>query len=205
METTPHLSTPRTGPVGRAARIMLLAVFAILFGSLVDEDGAVGLRSSTPGDEPGLLVVTVVMGVLFVGLAGELGRVLVNDLAARRWRLLASTGLLAATAVSAAVGWLMSGTIWEFPLVDAIWWFDVVMFGQTIVALLVAIVLGTPGCEVRVWPELIYRLRGHPASNPPRLVCVIGLDFIDAWEARPARGTDAGSPSAPDREGRTGS
>lgn len=45
METTRHLSTPRTGPVGRAARAVLLVVFAVLFGSLVDEGGAVGLRS----------------------------------------------------------------------------------------------------------------------------------------------------------------
>lgn len=195
MQRTRGLRTPRTGALGRVARVVLLAVLAILFGSLLDEDGAVGLRSSSPAEEPGLLLATAVMGVILVGLAGELGRVLVNDEAPRRWRLVASAGLVAPIAVSAAVAWRTSGAIWAFPLVDVIWWFDVLTLGQTIVALPVAIVLGTPGCEVGVWPELIYRLRRKQVSGPPRVVCVIGLDLVDKWEARRRGPTEAGSPS----------
>ena len=80
-----------------------------------------------------------------------------------------------------------------FPLADLVWTFDVVMLAQTVVALLLAIVLGTPGCEIGVWPEVIARSRGESAPPTTGLACVIGLHFIDEWEARrrpAARRTD---------------
>lgn len=59
------------------------------------------------------------------------------------------------------------------------------MLVETIVALLLAIALGTPGCEVGVWPELLGRLRGEAVSTRP--ICILGLHFVHDWEARRAR------------------
>ncbi len=50
-------------------------------------------------------------------------------------------------------------------------------------ALLVAVVLGTPGCEIGVVHELVRRLRGE-ADGTEALFCVVGLHQLDAWETR---------------------
>jgi len=56
------------------------------------------------------------------------------------------------------------------------------MLVETTVALLLAIALGIPGCEIGVWPFLIARLRDErPSFNP--VGCVVGLHLIDDWEA----------------------
>jgi hypothetical protein len=55
------------------------------------------------------------------------------------------------------------------------------MLGQTIVALLLAVVLGTRGCEIGVWADIAARLRGGSASPP---LCIVGLHHLDSWELR---------------------
>ena len=64
------------------------------------------------------------------------------------------------------------------------WSFDVVLLAEDVVALVLAIALGTPGCEIGVWPELIARVRGERSSRSTGLVCIVGLHLVDAWEAR---------------------
>ncbi|MGH3012705.1 MAG: hypothetical protein ACRDMY_12840, partial [Gaiellaceae bacterium] len=90
--------------------------------------------------------------------------------------------LLAAAALTA---WIRSGEVWASPLPELVWGFDALMLVETIVALVLAIALGTRGCEVGVWPELLGRVRGEAVSARP--ICVLGLHFIDDWEARRAR------------------
>ena len=55
------------------------------------------------------------------------------------------------------------------------------MLLETIVALVLAVVVGTRGCEIGVWADIAARLRGRPASPP---LCVIGLHHLDDWELR---------------------
>ncbi len=64
---------------------------------------------------------------------------------------------------------------------DLVWALDAAILLQTIVALPIAVVLGTPGCEIGVWGDIAARLRGEPASPP---ICIIGLHHLDEWEAR---------------------
>jgi len=64
------------------------------------------------------------------------------------------------------------------------------MLVETIVALPIAVVLGTPGCEIGVWGDIAARLRGGPASPP---ICIIGLHHLDEWEARRRTRSAAGS------------
>jgi hypothetical protein len=95
-------------------------------------------------------------------------------------------GLVVLVATAAVTAWITSGEVWASPLPELVWGFDALMLIETIVALLFAIALGTPGCEVGVWPELIGPLRGADAVST-RPICVLGLHFVDEWEARRAR------------------
>ncbi len=79
--------------------------------------------------------------------------------------------VLAAAAVTARIA---SGALWASPLSDLVWGIDAVMLLETIVALLLAIALRTPGCEVGVWPELIGRLRGGDAPASTRRPASLG-------------------------------
>jgi hypothetical protein len=90
--------------------------------------------------------------------------------------------------------------VWGFPLADLVWAFDVLMLSETIVALLLAVALGTPGCEIGVWPELIARTRGGRAAPAAGLACIVGLHFVDASEARRRAGARPGADAAFVRE-----
>jgi hypothetical protein len=71
-----------------------------------------------------------------------------------------------------------------------VWWFDVVMLAEGLVATLLSIALGLPGCEIGVWPWFISRIRGQGAVPQTGLACIVGLHLLDAWESRrfsPAR------------------
>ena len=176
--------TYRTGPIGRLARLTLAAVLGLSLSSIVDEGGIVGFRSPSILTELSVWFLDAVMLVLFVYLVGQLATALVGDQAARRWRFRALAALAAVMMVAALSGQAFFGAVWGFPLADLVWAFDVVMLIETIVALLLAIALGTPGCEVGVWRELIARAR-HQASAPSAgPACIVGLDLLDAWEAR---------------------
>ncbi len=176
--------TYRTGPLGRLARLTLAAVAGLSLSSIVDEGGIVGFRSPSILTEPSVWFLDTVMLGLFVYLVGQLATVLAGEGAARRWRFRALAALAAVMMVAAISGQAFFGAAWGLPLADLVWAFDVVMLLETIVAVLLAIALGTPGCEVGVWPELIARAR-HQASTPSAgPACIVGLHLLDAWEAR---------------------
>jgi len=56
------------------------------------------------------------------------------------------------------------------------------MLLETIGALLVAVVIGLPGCELGIWPLLIGRVRGERTPIRP-VGCIVGLHILDNWEA----------------------
>jgi hypothetical protein len=115
-----------------------------------------------------------------VSLVGVLATSAGRDQA--RWRLGALVGAGAAVAIAAGASQVLHGTIWDRPFSDLVWWFDALMLIETIVALVLAVVLATPGCELGVWPVLINRARREPA--PSGVVgCIIGLHLVDDWEA----------------------
>jgi hypothetical protein len=186
--------TTRTGRIGRLARILLLAAPAFSLLSIADEGGLVAFREMSIHDEFGVLLITAVSVVLFVHLVGELARALGGDRVAVRARILASLGLAMAIAVTAAAGQRVSGRVWGYPLADVVWWFDVAILGETIVALALAIVLGTPGCEIGVWTELIYRARGERTRAARWVLCLVGLNFVEEWEARRREQPDEEAP-----------
>lgn len=180
----PLRATDRTGPLGRLARLALATVAALSLASIVDQGGVVGFRNPSVLTEPSVWFLDAVMLVAFVYLVGQLAAAQWGRAAARRWQFGAVIGLGIALAVAALMGWAFFGAVWGFPLADLVWAFDVLMLSETMVAVLLAIALGTPGCEIGVWPELIARARGKRFAPSVGPACIVGLHLLDSWEAR---------------------
>jgi uncharacterized membrane protein len=188
-----EMLSPRTGPIGRLARLLLVVVAALSLYSIADQGGPASFRDPSNLTEPITWLLHAAMVTLFVLLVGQLAAATVGPAAIRRWELRALIGLAIVLVGAAASAWVASGAVWASPLSDVVWAVDAVMLAQTIVALLLAIALGTPGCEIGVWAELIGRFRGE-AARSSRPICVFGLHFLDEWEARrSARPTSEGN------------
>ena len=178
---TKRLAAARTGRLGRAVRLVLALGFAAALGTLVDQGGPASVRDPETLTDAPFMVLTLAMVVVYATLAAELGKVVGGESAGQQARRLTLSLLAAAAAVAALVGEVRAGAVWGSPLSDLVWALDVAMLVQTIVALLLAVVLGTPGCEIGVWLELATRIRRQPASPP---LCILGLHYIDDWELR---------------------
>jgi hypothetical protein len=179
--TQPSGAAPRTGPVGRAVRLLLAAVFAYGLATLVDQGGPASVRDPENLTDAPFVVVTIGMVAVYAVFVREVAKLVRGEaFATSAWKVALS--LLAAAAASAAVvGELRSGEVWGSPLSDLVWALDVAMLVETIAALPLAVALGTPGCEIGVWAEIAARLGGRPASPP---LCIIGLHHLDQWELR---------------------
>ena len=193
----PRSTTDRTGPIGRLARLLLAAAAGLALASIVDQGGVAVFRRPAILTEPGVWILDATMLVLFVHLVGRLAAALAGEAAARRWQRGALLGLVVALvvalAVAALIGQAFFGEVWGFPLADLVRAFDVLMLSETIVALLLAIALGTPGCEIGVWPELLARARGERPAPSAGLACLVGLHRLDAWEAHRRAGARPGT------------
>jgi hypothetical protein len=179
--TQPSGAAPRTGPVGRAVRLLLAAVFAYGLATLVDQGGPASVRDPENLTDAPFVVVTIGMVAVYAVFVREVAKLVRGEaFATSAWKI--ALALLAAAAASTAVaGELRSGEVWGSPLSDLVWALDVAMLVETIAALPLAVALGTPGCEIGVWAEIAARLRGRPASPP---LCIIGLHHLDQWELR---------------------
>ena len=175
---------PRTGPVGRLARLLMAVAMVLALYSIADQGGPASFRDPSNLREPITWVLHAAMLIVFIVLVGQVAGSIVGAAAARRWQIGAASGLAVVYGAAAVTAWIASGAVWAPPLSDLVWGFDAIMLMETIVALVLAIALGTPGCEVGVWPEVIGRFRGGQAAASARPICVIGLHFIDDWEAR---------------------
>jgi len=159
--------TPRTGPIGRLARILLAALLGWLAYDLWVDRSFIFAEA-----EPGVLILTglAAYGVHHTGALIGRGR--------------QALAVLAATAtVSAATALVIEGRIWAAPLNWFVWGLDLGILVFVAVALLAAVALGTPGCEVGVLRELPRLLRRGP-KRAEVVSCLAGLHQLDAWEAR---------------------
>src|SRR5215218_8279742 len=180
---------PRTGPVGRAVRLLLAAVFAYGLATLVDQGGPASVRDPENLTDAPFVVVTIGMVGVYVVFVREVAKLVRGEaFATSAWKI--ALALLAAAAASAAVvGELRSGEVWGSPLSDLVWALDVAMLVETIAALPLAVVLGTPGCEIGVWAEIAARLGGRPAAPP---LSMIGFRERALWEGRGGFARNAG-------------
>ena len=179
--TTAERPSDRTGPVGRVGRLVVAIIAANAVLDIVDQGGLIAFRRLPILEEPGVWLMTVVAIGVFFTLVEALSRAVGAD--ATRFRVAAAVAITAVVVVAIAAGLAISGSVWAFPLSDLTWGFDVLILGQTVVASLMAIRLGTPGCEVGAWTELIARARYGRVVHVSGPACVVGLHLIDAWEA----------------------
>ncbi|MPZ83187.1 MAG: hypothetical protein GEV28_23450 [Actinophytocola sp.] len=161
--------TPRTGPVGRVIRLLLaVALGWVTYDLWVDRTFI--FAGTNPVHDPGLWIMTATLVYGLYELANLVG-----------WgkRALAVLAVLAVAAAAIAVVW--KGNVWTVPLTWLVWGFDVTGAVFVTLALLVAVAVGTPGCEIGVVRELARRRRRAPDDDKP-LFCLAGLRALDAWE-----------------------
>lgn len=182
-------SARRTGPIGRLARLVLAGLFAFPLFSILGPGSSSRFRNPHILSEPSAWLIHGLMLITFVILVGALAAALYGPQHRTRWQVGALVAAFAVVAVAGGIGRLAYGSIWGFPLADAVWWFDVVMLTEQVLATLLATVLGTPGCEIGIWPALIARSRGISSTTENGLACIVGLHLIDGWEARRAAAT----------------
>jgi hypothetical protein len=174
----------RTGPLGRLARLGLFAVFAGSLYSIVDEHGSARFRNPHILSEPSAWFLHVMMLVLFLVVVGTIASTVVGARLVVRVQIAAVAALVGGSLLAAVVGQLAFGSVWGFPLADLVWWFDVVMLAVGMASTALAMVLGTPGCEIGVLRELAACFRRGPAPDADASPCVLGLHALDEWERR---------------------
>ena len=174
----------RTGPVGRLARLGLAGLYAASLLSIVDRRGSAHFRNPHILTEPLPWLLHLVMLATFLVLVGALASVLVGTGASRRWQLRAVVACVLTVAAVGVVGLVTQGSFWGFPLADLVWWFDVVMLIAGLAVFLLAVALGTPGCEFGILAELFARARWGATRSEEGPTCIVGLHLLDRWEAR---------------------
>lgn len=197
---TPLSTVPehyRTGPLGRLARSGLLAIFAGSLYSIVDGHGSARFRNPQILTEPSAWLLHVMMLILFLVLVGTLAAALVGAFVVRRTQIGAVAGLLGTGTLAAIIGQAAFGSVWGFPLADLVWWFDVVMLAVGVASTALAIVLGTPGCEIGVLGELVACFRRTPPPTNEASRCLVGLHALDDWERRRTALGRSGDSTAP--------
>jgi hypothetical protein len=165
---------------------VLAGLFAYPLLSFLGPGWSARFRNPHILSEPSAWLVHVLMLVIFVILVGALASALLGPESRTRWQIGAVVFAAAVVVVTGGIGRLIHGSFWGYPLADAVWWFDVLMLTEQIAAALLAVALGTPGCEIGVWPSLLARFRGGRPIPETGLACIVGLHLIDGWEARRA-------------------
>ena len=102
----------RTGPIGRAARVLLEVGFVYGFATLVDQGGPAAVRDpDTLTGDAAFVVLTIAMVALYAVLVGKLAKIVAGEPVAKRARSVALAVLGAAAAVAAIVGELRAGAV----------------------------------------------------------------------------------------------
>jgi len=174
----------RTGPIGRLARLALAGVFVVIFLSFVGPDGSARFRNPHILGEPLAWSLHLGMLAVFIIVIGALAQSIAGREARRPWQVLAVVALIATLALAGVIGKTTQGSFWGFPLADLVWWFDVLVVVEQFVALVLAVALAMPGCEIGVWSQLLAKLGRGTATSENTLACIVGLHLLDAWEAR---------------------
>lgn len=181
--------TQRTGPIGRLARLGWATAAALTLASIIDRHGSARFRNPHILTEPSAWLLHGLMLVAFMLAVGAIASRLYGHQVARRAQAASIVAIATTVVVAGAVGAATRGAIWGFPLADLVWSFDVGVLVEQLLAFMLAAILGTPGCEIGVWPELIARARGETVEVTEGLACIAGLSVIDRWEAGQRRGS----------------
>lgn len=173
----------RPGPVGRAARLALGIACAWVIRMLFAQGDAL-LSGDALAYVPGWWPMIVLGGWFFPDIFNIGWGVSVP----RRtlWVV-----LLLAGGAAAGLGAVRAGTPFAGPLGVVGYVFVAYTYGHLGLALLVAAVLATPGCEMRSLPQLLARIRRGEAREH---YCLGMFTPLDRWEAERGRATGTEDP-----------
>jgi hypothetical protein len=172
---------PRPGPIGLAIRVILGAFFIYWFIALFTKWNAFLERDPIESERYYTVFTLLVLSYVF------------NSIFRRRWGPWPTIVFVSGGAALGLAGYLVSGEFWNPVLAGWVYAGDLVVFTALAVSFPVAVATRSPGCELGAIPWLIARRRGG-TYEPPRLSCVVGLDYLDRWEARWRRRENAIEP-----------
>jgi hypothetical protein len=166
----------RIGPVSRGYRFGLAVLLGLTAYSLI-LGGPGGFSQPDTAKEPGVWIVT--------GFALFAVRDAAATILRSRWGGRAMVGMVALLAVAGAAALTVDGSLWAAPFTWLLYGLDLTFAVAIGMAMLVSIVVGTPGCELGAVRELVLRLQGR--FDPGQVeapACGGGLHQLDRWEAR---------------------
>ncbi len=167
----PPGTLPKPGLLGRGIRLVLGIIILLSAFSVARSLGLIENARGIP--ESASLWVLVV--VLFFSMSD-----MINLGLKVRWGQKAQLVTLGAALVCIAVDYIFYARLWAPPLGILFYLWFLLTAVPLGIALILAAILGTPGCEMRVYATIIAQLQGHSASEH---YCHGGRDFIDRWEA----------------------
>ena len=163
----PRWSLPNPGVVGRAIRLVLGLLVLSVGVSLANQLRRTWPASDVPVDLSDLVVLVFVAATWSA---------VVNKLVDRAWGTRPLWVALSAAAVASIVGAAKWHTLLNSSL-DAVLCVWVLAWSFLLgPALLLAAVLGTPGCEMRSYAHLAARMTGR---DPTAVTCPGGVDACD--------------------------
>lgn len=167
----PPGALPKPGWLGRGIRFVLGAL-------LLESAFSIG-RAFHPLVYTQAVPNNIVLWVLVVVLFFSMREVIDLGLGVL-WGQKAQVVTLVLAGMAIATDFIFYGRLWAPPLgILFTVWFLLIAIPLGI-ALVLAAVLGTPGCEMRSYAALIAKLQGHSALEH---YCPGGIDFIDRWNA----------------------
>jgi hypothetical protein len=165
-------SLPRPGLIGRIVRLAFAALCLEYVISLLQ---VTGNFFGSDGHIKSIIWNGIVISLFLVSYVVNIG----FSKAWKKWPAIISASTLL---LIAAAGFLTQGHVETKLLAQAIWGWELYVFSHLGLAFIVSSVIGTPGCEMRAFPDLYSRITGIPTKEH---YCPIGpLHSIDQWEAR---------------------
>jgi hypothetical protein len=162
--------------VSRSYRLGLAVLLGLSAYSLILA-GPGGFSQPDTAEEPGVWILT--------GFALFAVRDAAATMFGPRWGGRALAAMVALLAVAGTAALAADGSLWAAPVTWLLYGLDLTFALAIGVAMVVSVVLGTPGCELGAVRELVLRLQGR--FDPGQVqahACGGGLHQLDRWEAR---------------------
>ena len=166
----PGVELPRPGPIGLAIRVILGASSIYWLVALLTKWNVFLEHDPIESERYYTLLTLWLLPYVF------------NVTFRPRWGPWPSIVFVAAGATIGLAGYLVSGEFWNPVVAGWVYAGDLLVMAALAVSFPLATATRSPGCELGAIPWLIARRRGK-IDAWPRPGRVVGLDYLDRWEA----------------------
>lgn len=161
---------PPASITGRVAKFMMGALQLQLVYTLVLNGMLVGVEQMPRNS---MLWVAIILAYALISWTVNLGF-------GRAWGAKPAAVAVLLTAVAALATYVLYGAVWGPPFALAVASVAVYVHGHMGLSHVLAAIMGTAGCEMRVIPQIWSRING---SDPNLVLCPGIWTRIDLWEA----------------------